>query len=1237
METTSTKIGNLFSLINKLQSYLVLSVLLVLVVWGWQALKSMEKKEAQDRFDEYCLDISNKIKGRLHDNEMILRGAAGVFASSDEVSREDWAAYVKYRNIEELHPGILSLGFVKIIDPSEHKNQIQSKRSEVDPSITISSFGERYVYSSIIYIEPFNDHNKVLLGFDMLSDTAKRVAMERCSDSAVVSMTEICSKSEVLIFVPVYSKGLSLNSIENRRSSIEGFVFSILKTDDLVKGVLSESIEEIYLEICDNNILNPDNILYSDTSSVNNWNVKRKPNFSKHISSVFFGRSWSLTFNSTPLFDTDNTGKSSFILLIAGTIISLLVFFLIRSGERVTRRAQNLAKKITLSLSQSEERFRSTLDNMMEGCQILDFNWNYVYINDAAERHNKRPREELIGLEYTKMWPGVENTEVYKTISYCLTNRIPQHMESEFTFPDDSTGCFDLSIQPVPEGVFILSIDISKRKKAEISLKESEEKFRSIMENSADSIFITDLFGNYKYTNKAVTELLGYTNEELLKKNILDLAPKESSDEYLKIFEQLLEKGKLFTEFELINNQGVRIPVDLNSVVLPGELVYGSCRNISERRKIEKELNNHRLHLEDLVKERAKELQLAMEETRDLYENAPCGYHSLDSNGKFIRINSTELNWLGYSREEIIDKKYFTDFLTPDSLNKFKESFPAFVDQGYINNLEFELIRKDGSKFFGVINASSVKDEAGNYIMSRSTLFDITDRKKAEFALEKAMKEAESANRAKSEFLANMSHEIRTPMNAVLGYSELLGSTVTDPVQKNYVSSIKSSGRSLLTLINDILDLSKIEAGKLDLEFEYVDTLSFFSEFERIFSLKVSEKGLKFILEITSGTPQGIYIDEARVRQIVFNLLGNAVKFTNEGSIKLMVYTENPQLINYSKDKSEELIDFVIEVSDTGIGISDELKEKIFEPFIQENSNKHFGGTGLGLTITKRLISLMNGLINLETEPGKGSTFIIKIPEISYLRDFSATNIDISINPSDIIYEEAVILIVDDIQHNRSYLKDALINTKLQIVESTDGLDALKIANDIVPDLVITDIRMPKMDGFELLSKIKSNKKLKHIPVIAYSASVLKAQKERIHNSEFSGLLIKPVNVTELYLTLMNILPYKTIKKEERNDTTIDVSVSGEIEDLSGLMLSLETVYHERWKTFAVTQPIDEIHDFASDLFQLGLKHNSQIIAAYGKELINAADSFNIDALLKLILKYKSTIDSLKNSLNDLK
>jgi signal transduction histidine kinase/PleD family two-component response regulator len=490
----------------------------------------------------------------------------------------------------------------------------------------------------------------------------------------------------------------------------------------------------------------------------------------------------------------------------------------------------------------------------------------------------------------------------------------------------------------------------------------------------------------------------------------------------------------------------------------------------------------------------------------------------------------------------------------------------------------------------------------------------------------------DAANKAKSEFLANMSHEIRTPMNAVLGYAELLGFMVEDKTQRNYIESIKSSGRSLLTLINDILDLSKIEAGKLELKFEYVNSQAFFSEFEQIFSLRLSEKGLKFILDISSGTPEGIYIDDARLRQIILNLIGNAVKFTEKGSIRLKVYTENPQMIKYSKGKIEEFIDLIIEVTDTGVGISQEMRTEIFNPFVQGqgHSIKKYGGTGLGLAITQRLVQLMNGTIELDSLLNKGSSFKIKIPGVSYLRDFGKRTEEIQLDPADIVFEKATIIVADDIEHNRKYLIDALKNTNIEIVEAEDGEEALSLAKRRVPDLIITDIRMPILNGFDLLEKLKSDDALKHIPVIAYSASVMKDQKDRIRESEFTGLLIKPVQVTELYLELMNNLQYKSTRNTETEQIKSEISYAKEIIDLTGLIHTLDILCNDIWQTFHTRQPIDEIMNFGNQLIMLGNDHNAKVIKEYGEELVNSAESFNIEAIINLIRKFPGLIDLLK-------
>jgi two-component system sensor histidine kinase EvgS len=498
-----------------------------------------------------------------------------------------------------------------------------------------------------------------------------------------------------------------------------------------------------------------------------------------------------------------------------------------------------------------------------------------------------------------------------------------------------------------------------------------------------------------------------------------------------------------------------------------------------------------------------------------------------------------------------------------------------------------------------------------------------------------ATTQANAANIAKSEFLANMSHEIRTPMNAVLGYADLLGFLLKDKTQRDYIESIKSSGRSLLILINGILDLSKIEAGRLELQYEYVNTQSYFSEFERIFSLRLSEKGLKFILEISLDTPSGILIDDARLRQIILNLIGNAIKFTDTGSIKMRVSTDNQHTKKHSSNESGKFTDLKIEVTDTGIGIPKDMLGEVFEPFIQGQgqSVKKYGGTGLGLAISKRLLHLMKGTIGLTSRLNKGSTFTISIPDVSYLQDFDKRADEIQLDHGEIEFEEATIVIADDVEHNRSYLRDALKKTNLKILEAENGQEALSLIKRIVPDLIITDIRMPIMDGFELLNKLKSDEAIKHIPVIAYSASVMKDQKNRILESKFAGLLVKPVLVAELFFELMKHLKYQSVKTDKSGNLGASNNNNQEVSDPAGLIYALENQMKTVCNSFEFIQPIDEVRDFGNKLMALGKKHNSTIVSVYGEDIISAADSFNIDVILRLITNYEEIVLSLKEPL----
>ncbi len=493
--------------------------------------------------------------------------------------------------------------------------------------------------------------------------------------------------------------------------------------------------------------------------------------------------------------------------------------------------------------------------------------------------------------------------------------------------------------------------------------------------------------------------------------------------------------------------------------------------------------------------------------------------------------------------------------------------------------------------------------------------------------LTRAKNEAEIANKAKSEFLANMSHELRTPLNAVTGFSELLTSIVTDKKQKSYLNSIKTAGRSLLTLINDILDLSKIEAGKIELERSSVSLKSIFEEIEQIFTMKLAEKNIDFIVSLDQDLPGKLFLDETRVRQILLNLVGNAIKFTEDGHIKLSATISSLQ---------EKQVDLMISVEDTGIGIAEEDQTRIFDVFTQQTGQhlKKYGGTGLGLTITKRLTGLMNGQIKVESSKGVGSTFkiILKSVGISSMEVAAIENEENNIN--DIQFDKASVLVVDDIKSNRDLLCELLKKLNLECTTAEDGQTAVMLAEEIKPDLVIMDIRMPVMDGYQANQKLKENPKTVDIPVIALTASVMHTDKLQAAESGFESFLTKPIKIKKFLKVLSKYLTYTTKNKEERREVILSMDlVDCIIEQPAKLIIELENEILPLFQIQKRAMVMEDIGEFAEKLQDMGEAHNVQALISYAAELYNDLKLFDVLAIQKKFQTFQSEIEALISEL----
>jgi len=411
-------------------------------------------------------------------------------------------------------------------------------------------------------------------------------------------------------------------------------------------------------------------------------------------------------------------------------------------------------------------------------------------------------------------------------------------------------------------------------------------------------------------------------------------------------------------------------------MTLVGIIVH---RNARMQFEAETKVLRYQDHLEELVRERTRVLEEQSGTIADLYNKAPCGYHSLDESGVFVRINDTELAMIGYDREEVIGKLRYADILTPSARKHFEENFSAFKLSDGVQTFDIEVIRKDGRILPVLLKAAVVKDKDGRFVMTRSTTFDNTETKKREAeiaelnqALEARAAEAEAATHAKGLFVANMSHELRTPMNAVLGMTYLLANTPLTSRQQTIVERLHSSGKLLLSIINDILDISKIEQSRLEIEALEFQPGKVFEDLAEMFRQVALSNRVHLLFDISPALPSPLIGDPVRLSQVLINLLSNAIKFTPAGSVYFRVE------IVEEKELSVRLR-FV--VKDTGIGITPEQKQRLFQPFIQADSSttRRFGGTGLGLAISRNLVRLMGGNLDVDSTPGRGSEFFFTL------------------------------------------------------------------------------------------------------------------------------------------------------------------------------------------------------------------------------------------------------------------
>jgi PAS domain S-box-containing protein len=764
------------------------------------------------------------------------------------------------------------------------------------------------------------------------------------------------------------------------------------------------------------------------------------------------------------------------------------------------------------ALLKSEESYRGLFNSANDAIYIQDKSGRFLDINKGALKMYGYQREEMIGKtpEFVSA-PGKNNIE--EVIGKLNKAFLGKPQVFEFWGIDKSGRVFPKEVRLNKgtyfgkEVVVAFAQDITDRFIAMKELEEKEIKFRRIFNAFPDIYFKSSLSGIIEELSPSVLKIAGYEPHELIGRNSSDFYG--SSMDLEKISQLLFKTGEINDfDTQLITKEQRLIHCSLTARLIYDENqqatgIEGVLRDISDRIKAEKEIKENQRRLSTLM------------------SNLPgMAYRcKIDNSWTMEFVSHGCFDLTGYEPEDLVNnsKISYDELIHPEDRETVWQSIRQALSNKRPFQLVYRIFTKKGELIWVWEQGTGVFHTQDNIDVLEGFITNITERKRMEEELVTAKEKAEESDRLKSAFLANMSHEIRTPMNSIIGFSQLLDDPeLVSEERMHFVNMIQNSGNDLLNIIDDIIDISKIEAGQMKIFKSHQNLHELMQEFRVFFSdylkTKPQKKDLKIIYQPPSEAIKNtIYTDIDRFKQIFRNLLSNAIKFTEKGSVE----------IGFTSVTHDNQPAYLFYVKDTGLGIPEDKTDSIFNPFTQVviSNSRVYGGTGLGLTITKKMVELLGGRIWVESEYGKGSTFYFTHPVLIHTetKDFEFQE-KTGVKLQKFEWPGKRILFVEDDDSSFQYFKNALKRTKIDIVRATDGLQAVKLSNESVFDLVFMDIQMPAMDGIKAMQKIKASQK--EIPIVAQTAYAMQGEREKYLRAGFDDYIAKPIKINDLLKTI---------------------------------------------------------------------------------------------------------------------
>lgn len=962
---------------------IVMVIPLGLTLYMWKISHQYIYEKSWSNFESITQESEKALLHQMDSYQQALLGISGFIKGSTSITEQEWKNYYRSLNISENVRGMKSIGYIANVPSAKIKNFVAQQKKINGESFNVHPPVDFEEYFIVTHVEP-KDPQKRALGLNISFEKSRydTALLSRDTGKAVITgkiklVTEDSDKPAFLIMNPVYSDSNNLMTPDDRREALLGWVYASLIGENILKELDRGPNGAFSLSVYDGEDANPDSLIYTsetgDGKDPATFEIRRKIEVMQ--------RKWTLVWRSTNTYDVSIKTHEPILILMGGFSLSTLlgVFFIFLSQREKT--IHSMVDQKAGEIQASERRMRLLVKNTPAAVAMFDNNMCYIMASDRWIADYHLQDKDIIGKSHYEIFPEIKNNSDWLAVHQrALKGEIIIRDEDSWIREDGKLEWVKWAIHPWMSsddeigGIVMFTEVITHRKEAEIREKKLMDRFieddrfkRAILSSAPYMVIAMDRDGKVLVFNREAERNLGYKADEVvgikspfewhlpeeMDKRVRDLAKELGEDVSALGYFDVLTRKALLQGFEEREWTFIR----KDGSYFPGRLIVTPMKN--EKHDVTGFLGV----VENISawKRQQDFLELTLSATQD-------GVWDWDEQTKELWLSPRWKQMLGYEDHEISnDHTGARRVIHPDDLALWYKNIAAYIS-GETEEFSgvYRFIHKDGSTHYILSRAKCVRDHTGKVLRVVGAHTDITD-------IEHAKAEADKANKAKSEFLANMSHEIRTPMNGIMGMAQIILDTNLTAQQRLYAQYISSSADSLLHIINDILDISKIESGKMVLEATSFNLADLCDEVADTISLKMDDSAVEFILDYAPESVANVIGDPLRVRQVLINLCGNAVKFTQSGHVHLQVYTEN---------KENDDIDVHVFVHDTGIGIPADKISSIFEKFDQADSStaRRFGGTGLGLPISKKIIEAMGGEITVESLAGRGTSFHCMLP-----------------------------------------------------------------------------------------------------------------------------------------------------------------------------------------------------------------------------------------------------------------